>query len=77
MCAIWGLLCVHTNFKVYYSSPVKNAIGNLLGSTVILIVLIESKNMVYLVVSPSFSFFVIPWIVARQAPLSMEFSRQE
>ena len=29
--AIWGLLCLHTNFKIFCSSSVKNAIGNLIG----------------------------------------------
>ena len=27
---IWGLLCLHTNFKIFCSSSVKNAIGNLI-----------------------------------------------
>ena len=58
--AIHGLLCLHTNFfKKFCSSPIENAIGNLtgtalnllivLGSIVILTILIlESKNVVYL-----------------------------
>ena len=29
--AIWGLLCFHTNCEIFYSSSVKNAIGNLIG----------------------------------------------
>ena len=29
--AIRGLLCLHTNFKIFCSSSVKNAIGNLIG----------------------------------------------
>ena len=30
--AIWGLLCLHTNFEIFFcSSSVKNAIGNLIG----------------------------------------------
>ena len=28
--AIWGLLCFHTNLKAFYSSSMKNAIGNLI-----------------------------------------------
>ena len=31
--AIWGLLCIHANFKISYSRSVKNAIGNLIGIT--------------------------------------------
>ena len=30
-----------------------------------------------ILVAQSFQLFVTPWTVARQAPLSMEFSRQE
>ena len=29
--AIQGFLCFHTNFKIFYSSSVKNAFGNLIG----------------------------------------------
>ena len=29
--AIQGLLCFHTYFKIFFSSSVKNAIGNLIG----------------------------------------------
>ena len=29
--AIWGLLCFHTNCKIFCSSSLKNAIGNLIG----------------------------------------------
>ena len=29
--AIQGLLCFHTNFRIIYSSSVKNAIGILIG----------------------------------------------
>ena len=29
--AVWGLLCLHMNFEVFFSSSVKNAIGNLKG----------------------------------------------
>ena len=29
--AIRGLLCLHTNFKIFCSSSIKNAIGNLIG----------------------------------------------
>ena len=29
--AIQGLLCFHTNCKIFCSSSVKNAIGNLIG----------------------------------------------
>ena len=30
--AIWGLLCFHTNLKIFCSSSLKNPIGNLIGS---------------------------------------------
>ena len=30
---IWGLLCFHTNRKIFCSNSVKNAIGNLIGIT--------------------------------------------
>ena len=29
--AIWGLLCFHTNYAIFCSSSLKNAIGNLIG----------------------------------------------
>ena len=29
--ATWGLLCFHTNFEIFCSGSVKNAIGNLIG----------------------------------------------
>ena len=29
--AIWGLLCFHTHFKIFYPISVKNAIGILIG----------------------------------------------
>ena len=29
--AVWGLLCLHTNFKISCSTSMKNAIGNLIG----------------------------------------------
>ena len=29
--AIWGVLCYHTNFKMFCSSSVKNVLGNLIG----------------------------------------------
>ena len=27
---VWGLLCLYTNFKIFCSSSVENAIGNLI-----------------------------------------------
>ena len=29
--AVWGLLCFHTDFKIFCSSSVKNIFGNLIG----------------------------------------------
>ena len=31
--AIWGLLWLHTNFRIVYSTSVKNAVGILAGIT--------------------------------------------
>ena len=38
---------------------------------------IVTKDQLVLSRFSSFQLFVTPWTVARQAPLSMEFSRQE
>ena len=29
--AIWSLLCVYTNYKIFCSNSVKNALGSLIG----------------------------------------------
>ena len=42
--AIWSLVCFHTNFRIIYSSSVKNSIGILIG--VILNLQIASGSMV-------------------------------
>ena len=63
--AVWGLLCLHTNFKTFSSSSVKNDIGNLIGIALNLYIAlsssfdsIDSSNSGKWYISPSVSSLI-------------------
>ena len=66
--AIWGLWCLHTNFKIFCSSSMKNAIGNLIGVALNLYVALSSILIFTMLTLPiqehgiSFHLFVIFFI---------------
>ena len=50
--AIHGLLCLHTNFKIFCSSSIKNAIGNLIGITLNLYIALGSRGIFTILILP-------------------------
>ena len=50
--AIWGLLCLHTNFKIFHSSSVKNAIDNLIGIALNLLIALGGIVILMILILP-------------------------
>ena len=50
--AIWGLLCFHTNFRITYSSFVKNAMAILIGISFTLQIALISMFILAILIFP-------------------------
>ena len=50
--AVWGLLCLHTDFKIFCSSFVKNTIGNLIGIALNLLIAFGSIVLFTVLILP-------------------------